>query len=111
MLYSLSSDCLFLLPFSVSDSPGVPPSANAHELFRGFSFIAPCLLEEQTNNQPTERQTDPQAKVNSQCACMCVCVCVRAHVWACAYKYTSNVNACAVNLPFQVSWGVEDINT
>ncbi|RWS17163.1 ribosomal protein S6 kinase 2 beta-like isoform X1 [Dinothrombium tinctorium] len=27
------------------DSPGVPPSANAHELFRGFSFIAPCLLE------------------------------------------------------------------
>ncbi|KAG5891958.1 hypothetical protein JTB14_002229 [Gonioctena quinquepunctata] len=27
------------------DSPGVPASANAHELFRGFSFIAPCLLE------------------------------------------------------------------
>ncbi|XP_020293158.1 ribosomal protein S6 kinase 2 beta [Pseudomyrmex gracilis] len=26
------------------DSPGVPPSANAHELFRGFSFIAPGLL-------------------------------------------------------------------
>ncbi|XP_076667329.1 ribosomal protein S6 kinase 2 beta [Andrena cerasifolii] len=28
------------------DSPGVPPSANAHELFRGFSFVAPCLLED-----------------------------------------------------------------
>ncbi|XP_044259152.1 ribosomal protein S6 kinase 2 beta isoform X2 [Tribolium madens] len=27
------------------DSPGVPASANAHELFRGFSFVAPCLLE------------------------------------------------------------------
>lgn len=27
------------------DSPGVPASANAHELFRGFSFIAPCLLD------------------------------------------------------------------
>jgi hypothetical protein len=66
---------VFLLPFSVSDSPGVPPSANAHELFRGFSFIAPCLLEEQTNNQPTERQTDPQAKVNAQCACIIYCVC------------------------------------
>ncbi|XP_011860408.1 PREDICTED: ribosomal protein S6 kinase 2 beta [Vollenhovia emeryi] len=26
------------------DSPGVPPSANAHELFRGFSFVAPGLL-------------------------------------------------------------------
>ncbi|KAK7870291.1 hypothetical protein R5R35_001013 [Gryllus longicercus] len=34
------------------DSPGVPPSANAHELFRGFSFIAPCLLEEQANSVP-----------------------------------------------------------
>ncbi|KRY81616.1 Ribosomal protein S6 kinase 2 alpha [Trichinella pseudospiralis] len=28
------------------DSPGIPPSAAAHELFRGFSFIAPQLLEE-----------------------------------------------------------------
>jgi len=26
------------------DSPGVPPSATAHELFRGFSYIAPGLL-------------------------------------------------------------------
>ncbi|XP_046986596.1 ribosomal protein S6 kinase 2 beta isoform X2 [Schistocerca americana] len=37
------------------DSPGVPPSANAHELFRGFSFIAPGLLEEQTNNSTNEK--------------------------------------------------------
>ncbi|KAH9381252.1 hypothetical protein HPB48_014437 [Haemaphysalis longicornis] len=29
------------------DSPGVPPSANAHELFRGFSFVAPSLAEEE----------------------------------------------------------------
>ena len=28
----------------VIDSPGVPPSATAHELFRGFSFVAPALL-------------------------------------------------------------------
>jgi len=26
------------------DSPGVPPSAAAHELFRGFSYVAPGLL-------------------------------------------------------------------
>eukprot|EP00095_Tigriopus_kingsejongensis_P002813 maker-scaffold1711_size30404-snap-gene-0.7 protein:Tk02813 transcript:maker-scaffold1711_size30404-snap-gene-0.7-mRNA-1 annotation:"p90 ribosomal s6 kinase" len=26
------------------DSPGVPPSATAHELFRGFSYVAPTLL-------------------------------------------------------------------
>ena len=29
-------------PFS--DSPGVPPSATAHELFRGFSYVAPPLI-------------------------------------------------------------------
>jgi hypothetical protein len=28
------------------DSPGVPPSAAAHELFRGFSYVAPSLLED-----------------------------------------------------------------
>ncbi|XP_035685983.1 ribosomal protein S6 kinase alpha-3-like isoform X3 [Branchiostoma floridae] len=33
------------------DSPGVPPSATAHELFRGFSFVAPCLLDEVTQGQ------------------------------------------------------------
>ncbi|NXS76984.1 KS6A2 kinase, partial [Pandion haliaetus] len=29
-----------------TDSPGVPPSANAHHLFRGFSFIASNLVPE-----------------------------------------------------------------
>lgn len=35
------------------DSPGCPPSATAHELFRGFSFIAPSLDEDTAtdNNQ------------------------------------------------------------
>uniref|UniRef100_A0AAY4EZK5 non-specific serine/threonine protein kinase n=1 Tax=Denticeps clupeoides TaxID=299321 RepID=A0AAY4EZK5_9TELE len=32
------------------DSPGVPPSANAHQLFRGFSFVA--ITEEET--QPVQ---------------------------------------------------------
>ncbi|XP_067900927.1 ribosomal protein S6 kinase alpha-2 isoform X4 [Heterodontus francisci] len=36
------------------DSPGVPPSANAHQLFRGFSFVATNLGQEQT--QPDSRQ-------------------------------------------------------
>merc|ERR1719273_1668992 len=26
------------------DSPGIPPSATAHELFKGFSYVAPTLL-------------------------------------------------------------------
>ncbi|XP_048343466.1 ribosomal protein S6 kinase alpha-2 [Sphaerodactylus townsendi] len=29
-----------------TDSPGVPPSANAHYLFRGFSFVASSLVQE-----------------------------------------------------------------
>ncbi|GAB1300501.1 Ribosomal protein S6 kinase alpha-2 [Apodemus speciosus] len=29
-----------------TDSPGVPPSANAHHLFRGFSFVATSLVQE-----------------------------------------------------------------
>ncbi|XP_071531807.1 ribosomal protein S6 kinase alpha-2 isoform X3 [Panulirus ornatus] len=28
------------------DSPGVPPSANAHQMFKGFSFVAPFLLDD-----------------------------------------------------------------
>ncbi|XP_078413725.1 ribosomal protein S6 kinase alpha-2 [Cetorhinus maximus] len=36
------------------DSPGVPPSANAHQLFRGFSFVATSLGQEQT--QPDSRR-------------------------------------------------------
>ncbi|XP_048516754.1 ribosomal protein S6 kinase 2 beta isoform X1 [Dendroctonus ponderosae] len=30
------------------DSPGIPVSADTHELFKGFSYIAPCLLENGT---------------------------------------------------------------
>ncbi|KRX57309.1 Ribosomal protein S6 kinase 2 alpha, partial [Trichinella sp. T9] len=48
------------------DSPGIPPSAAAHELFRGFSFIAPQLLEETktatTNKSLTSiREAKPMA--------------------------------------------------
>ncbi|XP_065170694.1 ribosomal protein S6 kinase 2 beta isoform X2 [Atheta coriaria] len=39
------------------DSPGVPASANAHELFRGFSFIAPCLLEG-PNCKPSQKRDE-----------------------------------------------------
>uniref|UniRef100_A0A8C6KR50 Ribosomal protein S6 kinase n=1 Tax=Nothobranchius furzeri TaxID=105023 RepID=A0A8C6KR50_NOTFU len=28
------------------DSPGIPPSANAHQLFKGFSFVAPTPMDE-----------------------------------------------------------------
>lgn len=37
------------------DSPGVPPSANAHELFRGFSYVAPMLIEESPQPQISQK--------------------------------------------------------
>lgn len=63
----------------IIDSPGIPPSANAHELFRGFSFVAPCLLDqEEEDTVPAEiaskllSLTDPVRKVKN-CMYMCVC--------------------------------------
>ncbi|XP_017785338.1 PREDICTED: ribosomal protein S6 kinase alpha-1-like, partial [Nicrophorus vespilloides] len=48
------------------DSPGVPASANAHELFRGFSFIAPCLLDSATAQKRIEapQKTIPSSPGN-----------------------------------------------
>ncbi|XP_015983597.2 ribosomal protein S6 kinase alpha-2 isoform X1 [Rousettus aegyptiacus] len=34
-----------------TDSPGVPPSANAHHLFRGFSFVASSLAQEASQQE------------------------------------------------------------
>lgn len=36
------------------DSPGVPVSAHSHALFKGFSYVAPILREEETN--PAKRK-------------------------------------------------------
>ncbi|CAB0034513.1 unnamed protein product [Trichogramma brassicae] len=51
------------------DSPGVPPSATAHELFRGFSFVAPCLLEDSNGeHKPSENvATSFPTHINSTC--------------------------------------------
>lgn len=64
----------------IIDSPGIPPSANAHELFRGFSFVAPCLLDQEDEDTvPAEiaskllSLTDPVRKVK-HCMYMCVYV-------------------------------------
>lgn len=50
------------------DSPCVPPSANAHELFRGFSFVAPCLNGEEDGtlqhaSHIPVKATEPYSKV------------------------------------------------
>ncbi|XP_069391445.1 ribosomal protein S6 kinase alpha-1 isoform X1 [Paralichthys olivaceus] len=41
------------------DSPGVPPSAGAHQLFRGFSFIASTLLDEEGSVEPVQPPPHP----------------------------------------------------
>ena len=45
-LQFILSSILVFCDVVLLDSPGVPPSATAHELFRGFSYIAPSLLDE-----------------------------------------------------------------
>ncbi|KAI5639474.1 protein kinase domain-containing protein [Phthorimaea operculella] len=47
------------------DSPGVPASANAHELFRGFSFVAPCLLTEENNKTVTNQNQNHVTNQNN----------------------------------------------
>uniref|UniRef100_A0A673ZIX8 non-specific serine/threonine protein kinase n=1 Tax=Salmo trutta TaxID=8032 RepID=A0A673ZIX8_SALTR len=49
------------------DSPGVPPSAGAHQLFRGFSFVAPAMLDEEGAKEPTVVQA-----LYHRCVCVCV---------------------------------------
>ncbi|XP_054553947.1 ribosomal protein S6 kinase alpha-2 isoform X4 [Talpa occidentalis] len=42
-----------------TDSPGVPPSANAHHLFRGFSFVASSLAQEPSQHDPPKASVHP----------------------------------------------------
>uniref|UniRef100_A0A8B9KBW1 Ribosomal protein S6 kinase n=1 Tax=Astyanax mexicanus TaxID=7994 RepID=A0A8B9KBW1_ASTMX len=42
-----------------TDSPGVPPSANAHQLFRGFSFVATNLRPEQSITDTRQNSVNP----------------------------------------------------
>lgn len=67
-----SMNCFFLfIHFSLincsftvemhTDSPGIPASASAYELFRGFSFVAPVLLDDVT----TVSHGKPHGPVNS----------------------------------------------
>lgn len=37
-----------------ADSPGIPPSAGAHQLFRGFSFVATGLMEDDGKPRATQ---------------------------------------------------------
>lgn len=47
-MWSVSSRCSCLCVTAFIDSPGIPPSANTHQLFRGFSFVATTQIPETT---------------------------------------------------------------
>lgn len=48
---------------SPTDSPGVPPSANAHHLFRGFSFVASNLVQEPAQQEVHKITVHPIVQV------------------------------------------------
>ncbi|KAJ8315718.1 hypothetical protein KUTeg_007868 [Tegillarca granosa] len=53
------------------DSPGIPPSATAHELFRGFSFVAPALLNDNSDlPNPLDNQISLLKVLNPVCSQM-----------------------------------------
>ncbi|KAL5106138.1 Ribosomal protein S6 kinase alpha-3 [Taenia crassiceps] len=48
------------------DSPASPPSASAHELFRGFSYVAPFLMDKQSDGiQFRHFESGPRARFSS----------------------------------------------
>lgn len=50
-------------PSLPADSPGVPPSANAHHLFRGFSFVASSLAQEASQPAAPSAPVHPVVQV------------------------------------------------
>ncbi|KAF7201657.1 ribosomal protein S6 kinase alpha-1 isoform X2 [Nothobranchius furzeri] len=48
------------------DSPGVPPSAGAHQLFRGFSFVASNLLDEEGLVEPVQPTPHPVVQLHGK---------------------------------------------
>uniref|UniRef100_A0A8B9KMG2 non-specific serine/threonine protein kinase n=1 Tax=Astyanax mexicanus TaxID=7994 RepID=A0A8B9KMG2_ASTMX len=48
------------------DSPGVPPSADAHKLFRGFSFVATAMLDDVGGEETVQQPPHPVVQVSGQ---------------------------------------------
>lgn len=59
----LSSPGRLILCVLPADSPGVPPSANAHHLFRGFSFVASTLVQEPSQQDLHKATVHPIVQV------------------------------------------------
>jgi hypothetical protein len=60
---SLGSHEVLTMTCLSADSPGVPPSANAHHLFRGFSFVASSLVQEPSQQDVPKAPIHPIVQV------------------------------------------------
>jgi hypothetical protein len=61
------------LDFVILDSPALPPSAAAHELFRGFSFVAPGVIDaHKANLTNTATGGQRQRQKNTNIVHVCV---------------------------------------
>jgi p90 ribosomal S6 kinase len=49
---------IFILSVFSIDSPGIPPSADAHDSFQGFSYIAPELINARQNDPTYSTDVD-----------------------------------------------------
>lgn len=49
----------------ILDSPGIPPSVSSRDLFRGFSFVAPQLLQEMSLNSKDSETTSAKDPTNT----------------------------------------------
>lgn len=53
-------------PTIPADSPGIPASAGAHQLFRGFSFVATGLMEDDGKPRATQAPLHSVVQVRGQ---------------------------------------------
>lgn len=99
-----------------SDSPGIPPSANAHQLFRGFSFVAIASDDEsqamQTVGVHSIVQVSTLIKKKNQC-CLLVdglfpCHRMRYHDKIIVIFYTRKVKIRLFH-PNKISEGTEPV--
>uniref|UniRef100_A0A8C1M6M7 non-specific serine/threonine protein kinase n=1 Tax=Cyprinus carpio TaxID=7962 RepID=A0A8C1M6M7_CYPCA len=79
------------------DSPGVPPSANAHQLFRGFSFVATGVEEESQSPIQSNLNMSDVYDVKEDIGVGSYSICKR-----CVHKSTGMDYAVKVNRPLHL---------
>lgn len=63
-VWCVDRSCSYLCVIVFIDSPGIPPSANTHQLFRGFSFVATSQIPETTVAMVAPSRQDVSNPIN-----------------------------------------------